>query len=123
MTRTYQIFRHQHDRAKKAGRQLDYDLEDLRTIVEKALMKECPYCLQMLNVQNFSCDHEVPVSRGGSYSWANVVVCCKNCNEAKGPLLGDEFVAIMGLLLTFPMQSKLNVIRRLRAGGRLIHSR
>jgi 5-methylcytosine-specific restriction endonuclease McrA len=111
----------QKQRAKKHGAVLDYTVEDLRRLVEDALRGACPYCLASLHVQNFGCDHEVPISRGGSWRRENLVICCRNCNEAKGPLTGEEFIRIVQLLLTLPVPAKLNVIKRLRAGGRAIY--
>ena len=39
-------------------------------------------------------DHRVPRARGGANARANLVAACRACNEAKGPLTEDEFVAV-----------------------------
>lgn len=123
MTRTCKMLHNQQRRAKALGRHLDYDLERLRQEVEAALSDGCPYCRGDLTPGNFSGDHDLPISRGGSFALDNVVICCAHCNEAKGPLTGDEFLALMAVLLSFPADSRCNVIRRLRAGARAINRR
>jgi 5-methylcytosine-specific restriction endonuclease McrA len=40
-------------------------------------------------------DHVVPISRGGKSSKANVVPCCKECNNAKKQLLPIEWEAYL----------------------------
>jgi 5-methylcytosine-specific restriction endonuclease McrA len=35
-------------------------------------------------------DHLVPLSRGGTNAWTNVVTACSSCNTRKGNLLPDE---------------------------------
>jgi 5-methylcytosine-specific restriction endonuclease McrA len=35
-------------------------------------------------------DHLVPLSRGGSNAWTNVVTACSSCNTRKGNLLPEE---------------------------------
>lgn len=35
-------------------------------------------------------DHLVPLSRGGTNSWTNVVTACSSCNTRKGNLLPEE---------------------------------
>ena len=78
MNRTRDIHRHTGERARKCGRHLDYDLEAFRQVVERAMAEGgCPYCDACLTAANFSCDHDVPISRGGSFGHENVVVCCR----------------------------------------------
>lgn len=38
-------------------------------------------------------DHRIPVSRGGLNLESNLVVCCRWCNEDKGALFADEYMA------------------------------
>jgi hypothetical protein len=80
MPRTYQVFRHQQLRAKKSGKSLDYNLEDLRQLVEQAVSAggTCLYCVGQLTFNNFSCDHDLPISRGGTFELANCIICCRS---------------------------------------------
>lgn len=69
---------------------------------------KCSYCDRGLSVNTCTVDHVVPVTRGGSKTWQNVVAACKPCNvkkrnrtpeEAKMVLLRKPFVPTRGILL------------------------
>ena len=49
-----------------------------------------------------------------------VVATVEHSQQNKDP---DEFLALMAVLLSFPADSRCNVIRRLRAGARAIFRR
>jgi 5-methylcytosine-specific restriction endonuclease McrA len=55
----------------------------------------CFYCGRKLTRRCASKDHVLPRSKGGSNSKHNIVDSCKECNEAKGSLLMEEFRAVM----------------------------
>ena len=44
----------------------------------------CPCCSKELNVYNYTLDHHVPKSRGGSNELSNIVIMCRTCNRIKG---------------------------------------
>jgi hypothetical protein len=67
----------------------------------------------------WSSDHATPTSRGGSFCLCNVEVICRRCNETKGPLTHEEFSALLAVLRDFTSVARMDVIRRLRAGGRV----
>jgi 5-methylcytosine-specific restriction endonuclease McrA len=39
-------------------------------------------------------DHRVPTSRGGGHALVNLAWACRRCNQAKGTMTPDEFVAL-----------------------------
>lgn len=58
----------------------------------------CFYCPQKMllntsetNPQRCTCDHRVPIQRGGLNVVANKVACCFACNQDKGALTEREF--------------------------------
>ena len=51
----------------------------------------CHYCGRPISPKELTMDHVVPISRGGKSSKANVVPCCKECNNAKKQLLPIEW--------------------------------
>lgn len=62
--------------------------------------EKCPYCPTIMNrergyhsPQSPSRDHRVPTCRGGMNVESNIIICCRRCNEEKGPLDEDEFMA------------------------------
>lgn len=44
----------------------------------------CMYCEKPLTMNEMTCDHVHPESRGGKFSWDNIVAACASCNTAKG---------------------------------------
>ena len=48
---------------------------------------KCVYCG---SPKDLTLDHVVPRSKGGKFSWSNLVVACKRCNSKKGNSLPDE---------------------------------
>lgn len=60
-------------------------------ILEKA--KFCIYCGVKFNSEcKPTLDHLVPLSKGGTHSAANVVVCCRSCNSRKGNREFSQFI-------------------------------
>lgn len=43
----------------------------------------CMYCGREYSDRDLSCDHILPVSRGGKNTWMNVVAACRRCNHHK----------------------------------------
>lgn len=53
----------------------------------------CHYCHRHIPFGNWSIDHKLPTSRGGSNKPENKVGACKSCNNRKGALTELEFMA------------------------------
>ena len=73
--------------------------ESLRVQVEERAGGRCEYCLspREFDSSDFSLDHIVPRSRGGSDEFDNLAYCCQGCNSRKftairapDPVTGDE---------------------------------
>lgn len=46
----------------------------------------CQYCegeLRLTGKRNITCDHVIPDSKGGAFSWENIVAACNRCNQEK----------------------------------------
>lgn len=50
----------------------------------------CQYCGQALPAGRLTIDHVLPQSRGGGWSWGNLVAACPACNAAKGNRTPEE---------------------------------
>lgn len=66
------------------------------------LGKPCPYCGVTMNRDKGwnspdapSRDHKIPRSRGGNNLPNNIVICCRSCNEDKGSLDAEEYMAVL----------------------------
>lgn len=50
----------------------------------------CQYCGRQPGRANLTMDHVIPRSRGGDFSWENIVAACGACNQKKGNRLPKE---------------------------------
>ena len=50
----------------------------------------CQYCGRVYPQREINLDHVVPLSRGGSSCWVNVVCACIRCNTRKGDRTPEE---------------------------------
>jgi len=50
----------------------------------------CQYCGETLPSDELTFDHVIPVSRGGTKSWENIVTACIECNRKKGGRTPEE---------------------------------
>jgi 5-methylcytosine-specific restriction endonuclease McrA len=51
----------------------------------------CMYCGEQFKQVDLTRDHIIPMSRGGTDSWENVVTACYRCNNQKGNLTPEEW--------------------------------
>lgn len=58
-----------------------------------AWQRECPYCGKAMGAREKSLDHVTPLSRGGTHTADNVVVCCRSCNSRKHARTPEEWQA------------------------------
>lgn len=83
-------------------------------------IKECVYCKELINHDNASLDHKMPLSRGGKDELNNLHIVCANCNLAKGSLIDWEFALLSSSFLSqITTQSSIMILRKLRAGWRI----
>jgi hypothetical protein len=50
----------------------------------------CAYCAQRYAEVQLTVDHIVPASRGGAYSYMNLLAACRACNARKGARTPEE---------------------------------
>jgi hypothetical protein len=53
---------------------------------------KCIYCNSKLNENNATCDHIIPISKGGNNCKLNLIVCCIKCNSERGDLPFYEYL-------------------------------
>jgi 5-methylcytosine-specific restriction endonuclease McrA len=58
----------------------------------------CYYCRRRFPARELTMDHIVPIVRGGKSTRANVVPCCKPCNDKKRFLMPSEWQEYMDAL-------------------------
>jgi 5-methylcytosine-specific restriction endonuclease McrA len=50
----------------------------------------CAFCSGLFSPFKLTCDHILPMSRGGRDTWMNVVTACRACNQKKGSRTPEE---------------------------------
>ena len=69
-------------------------LNDVPSLTNSNLFRRdsymCLYCGDYLWECELTRDHVIPVSRGGTDTWENVVTACRECNHYKADKLLDE---------------------------------
>ena len=50
----------------------------------------CAYCGETFKEQELQCEHIVPASKGGAWSWMNLVAACGHCNSKKAARTPEE---------------------------------
>jgi 5-methylcytosine-specific restriction endonuclease McrA len=119
--RTMQMYHNHKARAAAQGQWVTYTSDELRLLVRKALdWGACAYCQRKLDEANFSADHRVPVSRLGSWGLENLVICCLDCNTAKGPLDYVEWRQLLSVMAEWSPAVRQHTLSRLKAGARLV---
>jgi hypothetical protein len=106
----------QRRRAAADRQELGYDLADLLALVRQA--ERCCYCGAPLSPATFALDHATPTCRTADYSFDNVAACCGACNAAKGLLSAAEFRALLALIGDWHPRARVDVLAKLRAGGK-----
>lgn len=50
----------------------------------------CQFCSDVFHPRDLTFDHVVPVSKGGSGGWENIVCACRGCNSKKADRTPEE---------------------------------
>jgi 5-methylcytosine-specific restriction endonuclease McrA len=50
----------------------------------------CQYCGRKCPTEDLTFDHVIPIVKGGSKTWNNIVTCCFDCNHKKGGRTPEE---------------------------------
>lgn len=67
----------------------------------------CYLCGKEFGDDDLTVDHLTPKSKGGPWSWENLVTCCKKCNNKKGDKTLKEFGAKPKFLPRAPIAAAL----------------
>jgi 5-methylcytosine-specific restriction endonuclease McrA len=119
--RSQGIYARQQKRSREhSGQSVPYSLDQLRleVIIPRVCNPRCVYCdLIVISESSFQIDHVIPLSRGGSWELANLILCCGECNAIKGSLTGEEYIALRAWAEALPYEARVDVFRRMKIGG------
>lgn len=124
MQRTLQMYNSDKQRAKEAGENMKYTLEEFREKAKSALeIGLCPYSSDKLTVANFAADHATPLSRGGWKTLGNIVFCTRQSNYRKGSLTACEYDALVEFVGKLHPDAQRDIFTRLTCGGKFLPGR
>lgn len=86
-------------RCNFSGVDKEHMTEEFRKGVLKKLKEQnyrCIYCGKDIR-NNYSIDHIIPLSKGGTNEIENIDLVCKSCNTRKGTRSKEEFSLLLGL--------------------------
>jgi 5-methylcytosine-specific restriction endonuclease McrA len=78
----------------------------------------CQYCGHRFSSSELSLDHVIPLSRGGTSHWENVVCACLACNVRKGNRTPHE--AAMRLIAP-PKKPRWHPVGQFGSGSQKVH--
>jgi 5-methylcytosine-specific restriction endonuclease McrA len=118
--RAYSIFRSMLEKARdeKRDSEIDFDVEKLRAESRNCRGTACRWCGRTITAKNFSWDHRIPTSRGGTYSFENLQLVCSVSNGQKGNMTVAEFSELLALIKVWDEKARADVLRRLGLGAR-----
>jgi 5-methylcytosine-specific restriction endonuclease McrA len=96
--------RDSRNRLIRVGQQLPFTLEQFRVWIRKQLGRDeqglarCLYCNRPLNLRTLQIDHHIPLAQAGTLNLGNLRVICKPCNDQKGALRPQAFIALLHLV-------------------------
>lgn len=102
------------DNFPKVVRLLDYSgIPVTAKLSKRNILKRdgyrCAYCGNVFSSKELTVDHIIPKSRGGKFSWQNLVTSCVKDNNKKGSRTPDE--ANMKLLYHPRVPSKMEILK------------
>lgn len=69
----------------------------------------CLYCGEQSN--SLEQEHWIPVIKGGSYTYSNIVPACRSCNASKHTMTGPEYLSKIGMTLVFDIHDMKQFMR------------
>jgi len=86
-------------RAIDSGVKFDVTTRQLRALFYHNYGKTCKYCgtavLKINKSNQITCDHVIPLQKGGDSTIDNLQLICSTCNRRKSSLLESDFLTIL----------------------------
>ena len=87
----------------------------------------CGICGEFVPFDEFTIDHVIPLSKGGTNALKNLQCACKICNALKQDSLSEDFLSKLEEIILYQMKTnydealwkKINTIRRRRRMARI----
>lgn len=76
------------------------------------LCRSCQYCGVLLSEDRATLDHLLPLSRGGTNKWSNLILSCKPCNSEKGARLLDPLTQPKPRIKKYPSHAIVTYVEK-----------
>ena len=104
----------------------NFSAED-RVMVYNQYEGRCGICGEFVPFDEFTIDHVIPLSKGGTNALKNLQCACKICNALKQDSLSEDFLSKLEEIILYQMKTnydaalwkKINTIRRRRRMARI----
>lgn len=83
---------------------------DIRKLVYRKTEGHCALCGNFVDYEDYTIDHIVPLSKGGTNDINNLQCACKVCNNIKTDILPDEFMDKISQILVHNMNNNYDKI-------------
>lgn len=61
----------------------------------------CGICGKFVSPEEYTVDHIIPLSRGGTYEYGNLQCTCRRCNLMKADALPEDFIDIVAKVMKY----------------------
>ena len=69
-------------------------------IFRREFDKTCVYCEKQLNANDYTIEHVLPQSLGGTWRKENVTIACHKCNQEKADMLLTDYIKEFRITIT-----------------------
>ena len=108
-------------RALDAGLRFDVTTEQLRKLFYDNYGKKCKYCgetvLKFNKTNQITCDHILPLQKGGHSTIGNLQLICAACNRRKSYLYENDFLTIILWVRKQNDEIKFYLLKQMAKGG------
>ena len=66
----------------------------------------CGICGRFIPLEEYTIDHIIPLSKGGTNDPENLQACCSFCNKAKDDSVGDDFLRRIERIYLYQCEQK-----------------
>ena len=79
-----------------------------RTMIYNKAKGHCAICGKFVPCDEYTIDHIIPISKGGTDDESNLQCCCLTCNRMKQDILPEELIKQMSKIMIYQLRKKKN---------------
>jgi hypothetical protein len=125
MVARFQEKRNKNGRITRIGYVVPFTRDEFRDWLREQLggeggVRKCAYCSTYVSAADMAIDHMTPPKRGGSLGLENLAIACEPCNQIKGGMLSQSYMAFRAwALLNIDPECCKDLFKRLQSQMKL----